>query len=237
MNRAIAIATVIGSAALAGTASASTLTMTFNSLTPRVEGVNYNLGGNTGSTWAGVFNWTGSGTPYKTFCTQIGETIGFGQTATYNCVDVTLVPDSPNGGGIPVGPMGALRATVLKDLYARHYNDATLSSNVTAGAFQIAVWEITHESLGNATTAAQYLAGLNVTTGFAQFSDGSGASTLAQQWIAGLGIDGFQDFACLIGLTNESLQDQLLVVPVPIPAALAGLGLLGVGFLRRRVAK
>jgi hypothetical protein len=39
----------------------------------------------------------------------------------------------------------------------------------------------------------------------------------------------------LAGLSNASAQDQLLVVPVGAPVLLAGLGLVGVGFMRRRM--
>jgi hypothetical protein len=57
----------------------------------------------------------------------------------------------------------------------------------------------------------------------------------AAAMLASLGTGGFRTIGSnLVGLTNASAQDQLLVVPVGAPAILAGLGLLGVGLIRRR---
>jgi hypothetical protein len=59
--------------------------------------------------------------------------------------------------------------------------------------------------------------------------------TAANAMLIQLGVGGFQSIGDnLIGLTSASKQDQLVVVPIPAAALLAGVGLLGVGLVRRR---
>jgi transposase InsO family protein len=54
--------------------------------------------------------------------------------------------------------------------------------------------------------------------------------------LASLGQGGFGTMGPnLLGLSNAAAQDQLLVVPIGAPAVLAGLGLVGIGFMRRRM--
>ena len=50
------------------------------------------------------------------------------------------------------------------------------------------------------------------------------------------GEDGWMDTqGHLIGLSNPAHQDQLMVVPLPMPALLAGIGFAGAIVLRRRL--
>jgi uncharacterized protein (TIGR03382 family) len=53
----------------------------------------------------------------------------------------------------------------------------------------------------------------------------------ANAMIAALGTGGWNNFSALLGGTNPTNQDLLIVVPSPAIAALAGLGLVG---MRRR---
>ena len=54
--------------------------------------------------------------------------------------------------------------------------------------------------------------------------------------LASLGQGGFGTMGPdLSGLMHASAQDQLMVVPIGAPAILAGLGLIGVGVMRRRM--
>lgn len=241
MNRFV-LMSAVAVAGIAASADATTWTLTFNSVSPnQIVGVNYNAARSNAagpassfnSVYAGSMNWTGPyGKSYSTYCTQLNEYISFGQTVTYTETAIENVPDAP---GSP-GPMGSLKATLLRDLYARHYAAVKSSSSAQLhAAFQVAIWEITHENL-NAANAAGALAQLNVGTGAMQINAANaGVFAAAQSLLAGLGVDGFRSFGGLLGLSHLTAQDQLLVVPIPMPAALAALGLLGVGVLRRRM--
>jgi hypothetical protein len=228
------LAGALAAGAMCAGASASNLTLTFNGVGPSVN-VNYTFGTSTANTSAGVFNWNGS--TVKTFCVQLNELISSGQTVTYAVVAPELVPDVP-----PVSPgnMGAIKATVMRDLFWRFYNTAVTGTATQAAAFQMLVWEISHESIGSATDASGFLALLSLSTGAFKINssaDGNAALSLAISWLNSLGQGGFKAFDGLRGLTHATLQDQLIVVSVPAPALLAGLGLIGAVAVRRRLNK
>ncbi|RLS91893.1 MAG: hypothetical protein DWI12_12390 [Planctomycetota bacterium] len=99
----------------------------------------------------------------------------------------------------------------------------------------MAIYEISHENL-TASTAEGALAQLNLSLGAFQTSASSDAFATAAAMLASLGNGGFGSVgANLRGLTHPTAQDQLLLVPIGAPAILAGLGLLGVGIMRRRL--
>jgi hypothetical protein len=221
-------------------ASANTMTLTFTGVNPGVNvSYSYNGSGFTQTT-AGLFNWQGG---VKTFCTQLNENISINQTVTFGVVAPELVPEAVAPGSPNPGPMGAIKATVLRDLYARNYNLATLvGSNIAAAAFQLVVWEISHETLTQGQDAAAFAASLNLLNGTFKVKNNTNAAVLAAanallNSLGGQNGDDFLDFANLRGLTHVQYQDQLIVVPVPAPALLAGLGLLGGVVARRRMKK
>lgn len=234
-------ATAIAGAA-AASANATTWTMTFTNVTPSsIVGINYNgarsfsaaPAGSYNSVYAGRMQWNGPyGKSYTTYCTQLNEYISWNQTVTYTETEIENVPDAP---GSP-GPMGSIKAALLRDLYARHYATVKASSsNDLNAAFQVAVWEITHENI-NAANAAAAVGQLNVLTGALQMNGANaGVLSAATNLLNGLGFGGFKSFDGLVGLSHLTAQDQLIVVPVPVPALMAGLGLLGIAALRRRV--
>jgi hypothetical protein len=234
----------IGSAILAAlcvatAASASSITLTFDG---------YGLSGqnrvsyNHNRAWdsrgpatfygitCGVHNFTyASGAPRYTFCAQLFEGVTAGNTYTFDIVDPSNVPDEP---GHP-GNMGAIKATLMQDLYSRFYYG--IDTAAEASAFQLAVYEISHENItaGDAAGAVQQLSLMK--GAFQAQAAGSSGYADAAAMLASLGQGGFKSIGnALQGLTNPTAQDQLLVVPVGAPAVLAGLGLLGVGLLRRR---
>jgi hypothetical protein len=251
MNFACICGVAVAALASASSALGSTWNMTFNGLGPaRIVGVNYNNNRtwNAGSVtnftsyWAGEMRWTNNqGRSFTTFCTQVKENIAFNQNVTYTQVAVEQVPDSPPAPG----PMGAVKATILRDLYARFYHDVKSSGDATKNsAFQCLVWEITHENV-NAASAANALGQLDLSKGAFQLSQAGNTNAsvfaAANQMLAELGGSNkslFLAFANddnLRGLRHDTAQDQLLVVPVPAPVLLAAAGLLGVGVLRRRM--
>jgi hypothetical protein len=233
-------------AAATASASADQWNLTFTGMGPhQVVGVNfgaaraYNAGpvNSFSNLYTGRMNWTGPGSrSYSTFCTQINEYVNFGQTVQFTPTSPTNVPDGP---GSP-GPMGDVKSALLQDLYARHYNSVAGSNDANLNAaFQLAVWEITHENL-TADDAASAVSQLNVGLGALQANSTSGTVfNLANSLLASLGgeDDGYRTFGGLLGLTNLQYQDQLVVVPVPAALGLAAAGLAGVIGVRRRLRR
>ena len=169
------------------------------------------------------------GTTRTTFCVQLFEGVTVGGGYNFAQVDVSAVPDAPPAPG----PMGVIKASLMQDLYRRFYSD--VDTSLEASAFQLAIYEISHENL-TASTAEGALAQLNLSLGAFQTSASSAAFASAAAMLASLGNGGFGSVgANLRGLTNPTAQDQLLLVPIGAPAILAGLGLLGVGIMRRRL--
>jgi hypothetical protein len=186
---------------------------------------------------AGQHNFTVFGKTYSNYCVQIFEPIGaVGSTDVWCTADLASVPDAPPGPG----PMGAIKAALMQDLYARFHETVKNSGDATQhAAFQVLVWEISHEKI-TAADAASAIAQLSLIAGALQINEeslvGANVFAAANLMLAQLGVGGFRSLGDnLFGLTNEVKQDQLVVVPIPAPALLAGLGLLGVGILRRRM--
>lgn len=237
---AFAVAAAIG-VSVAGTASASTLTMSYLGFgDAQSTGVRYNStlswSARSTSTYStitvGSHRWSAFGQERVTFCTQLFEGVIAGNSYTFNVVSPSAVPESQSPTNAP-GPMGAVKATLVQDLYSRYYRG--LSGAVANGAFQVALYEITHENL-NAATAQAAVSQLSLAYGAFQANKAGGLYATASAMLASLGQGGFQSIgANLNGLSHNSAQDQLLVVPVGAPVLLAGLGLVGVGVLRRRM--
>ena len=182
---------------------------------------------------AGVTNFRIVGGPtIQTFCVEMNE--GFvDDPIEYTVVELSQVPEHA-----PPGPMDSVRQTLMRDLYSRFYSDVMDSTGSFADrsdmacAFQMVIWEISHENLIGGTPGG-VVSELDVEVGAMAFTDtGTAASlSIANQMISELGTGGFQGFASLFGLSNPSNQDMLIVVPSPAIAGLAGLGLAG---MRRR---
>ena len=179
----------------------------------------------------GQLLWSGGLT---TFCIQLLERVSIGQTALFDVVEIENVPEAPP----QPGPMGIARATLIRDLYARHYDDVMSSSGSEgsdkSAAFAMVIWEIGHQD-SDGTTAAAILADLDLVEGNARFRSKDNANLLAGNWLAGLGggSDEFLGFGGLVGLTQPGLQDYITVVPGPA-GMMAFLGLAGIQRPRRR---
>jgi hypothetical protein len=223
---------------VAPSATADSITMTYLGFgASQSAGISYNASrawdGRSVSTFtnitAGEHRFSVYSQERVTFCVQLFEGVTAGNTYTFDYADVADVPDSPPAPGA----MGAIKATLVSDLYRRYYSG--LSGAQDNAAFAIALYEITHENL-SAADASSALAQLDLTRGAFQTSASADAFQSAADMLASLGEGGFRSVGSnLRGLTNATAQDQLLMVPVGGPAVLAGLGLLGVGVLRRRM--
>ena len=172
---------------------------------------------------------------FRTFCVEMNE--GFvDDPIIYTVTELANVPEE-----LPSPGMSEARQTLMKDLYARFYDDTQYEPGVNnwgeaadaASAFQLVVWEISHENFGSETDAVSAQTEMNISVGAMSITDTYSAevATIAADMIADLGGGGFRAYSKLLGLTNPNNQDMLIVVPSPAIAALAGLGLVG---MRRR---
>jgi hypothetical protein len=211
-----------------------TAVLTLESKTPYSE-VDIHLGSTTyHDVKAAKYNWTNG---LSTFCAQLSDSISVDQTATYDVVAVSNVPSS-------YGTLGAGRATIINDLYSRYFDyfEEEGWNYKRAAAFQVVLWEITHETEGisDGDSAADIRSHLDIEEGYASFDN----MVYAVDWRANYlldtlgGEDGetFLNHHSLVGITSEDAQDHIAhgSNPQTVPGALgiaSGLGLLG---LRRR---
>ena len=229
-------------AAAAGTVSADNIragdtdiTLTLASVTPARAVSAYFLDSTTSELFnrtvsAGRLNWNNGS---SSFCVQILEGIAIGAAKTFDAVEVEQVPEAPPGPG----PMGTLRANLIRDLYARHYFDMLDATGSDArdqsASFAMIIWEITHQD-SDAVTTEGLLSDLDLSSGNAQFGSSSTVNSLASGWLNGLGggTGDFLGFGQLLGLTDPTTQDFLIVVPGPA-GLMAFAGLAGIRSRRR----
>ena len=175
---------------------------------------------------------------YITHCVEIYQGVSVGADYLYESVAIESVPERPNSGW--PGNMGEERARLLRDLYAGWANPSTGGVNgseserdAIASAFQLMVWEITHENF-DAVVAEDMVGQITFEFGAIQRQfDGSGQDVVGDyvtQMIASLSDGPLQD-AELVGWTEENAQDQARYIPAPgVMMTLAG----GLAFSRRR---
>jgi hypothetical protein len=174
---------------------------------------------------------------YITHCVEIYQSVSVGSSYIFEVVDVEDVPERPNSGW--PGNMGDQRARLMRDLYADWANPATGGVNGSAGerdsiasAFQLMVWEITHENF-SAETAEDMVDQISFDLGAIQREFAGGTQDMVgdylEQMTASLSEGPLQN-ADLVGWTESSAQDQSRYVPAPgVLVAMAG----GLGFAGR----
>ena len=177
------------------------------------------------------FDVSGGGS-VMAFCVEVKENFP-DDPISYTVVDASTVPEEA-----PPGPMGATRFDLVQSLYANFYDDASSTggddssfsnSADESSAFQLVLWEITHENFA-ASTASGMISEMDIELGAMAITSFQNANilTIANTMIAGLGSGSVFN---MFGLSNPTNQDLLIVVPSPAIAGLAGLGLVG---MRRR---
>lgn len=157
------------------------------------------------------------GAGFDTFCIELEKILS--SPATF---DVGLVRDAPDPGTsspFPSGEIGLAREFALAKLYDIAY--LGLSTPQQYAAFQLAVWEVSHETAG----------AFNVSTGNGTFYLSAGASpvavTTANLWLAAVSGPGVPHVLDIYALTKVTNQDQIFPVPAPpgggVPEATAAM--------------
>lgn len=226
-TRGLQAAALLGTTlAISSLAGADVITARFDEITPG-RSISYSLdsGGSFHGTRAGSFLWSRLGGDYAgpgadgqftSYCIEISQHISYGSTYNFETRAADLSP-------VPGAGMGAARADLLSEFFGRYYNPQ-FTTNDDAAAFQVAVWEITHDN------------GLNLSSGVFRINDQGSLNLTAQSWLDSL--DGSGPRLSLLAMTSLTAQDQLFVIPNASTAALLFMGgVFGCSSRRRRRAQ
>jgi hypothetical protein len=210
---------------------------------------------NNRATQAGVFTFhvdsADAGTPFaavvgqniNTFCTEIGEYAQHNNIVYDVTSDLTVMPNDDQGNGL--GGFGtniymtSASASLLNELFNYKYADAISGTTAEAAAFQLAVWEIVYELVDGDDFQADHGGANYLDNGeFTTTNIADGTEALAESWINHI-LATDNTGGTVWGFHQDGHQDQLILFPVPVPApvALAGVGLLGLAFGRKRLSR
>jgi len=181
--------------------------------------------GNGASYRAGEYKGTIDGQSFSTFCTDVYQSLGFGQSYEYDrlTVDQTKVL-----WGIPTNPATVYNPnsySLVSKLFTTAY--ASVNNNTTSAAFQYALWELLYEKSGNYTIGSDGNFWLTGTNGEAM--------TQANTWLGSLA--NATEGNSIQSLYSGARQDLVIATPVPEPQtyalALVSLGIVA-GYARRK---
>ncbi len=157
------------------------------------------------------------------YCADLAQTVT-SSTETYQCLPVAMLPMS--------GPMGAVKAAAIEELYWAAAGNQYTADNDFAAAFQLAIWEIITDYTGGPAALGMMTSGAFQAT----MTDSSPLSAPISFYLSFLfSAVGSGNTANLVGLGNETYQDQIIeVIPGPGALALGAVGALIAGGRRRR---
>jgi len=206
---------------LALAAEARADNVTFTGFAHGAETVNFSVSypdpakNASGYVWAGGFATVDGPASFVSYCVDLYQHIGFGELYTEY--------GSPGTGHV------FANNRAYADLGRLYSVAGVVDTSVKEAAFQIAVWEIAYE-----TTDGPYsLGGVGTASFYGGTADGTGALSLASQWLAGLGGGAVRG----VNVIESGLHQDMVTSSVPEPSTymlmIAGL-LAGVEISRRK---
>ncbi|MDP0497421.1 MAG: hypothetical protein Q7Q73_14560 [Verrucomicrobiota bacterium JB024] len=232
MNNTI-LKTTLGKAALAAVAicglaaaaNATPVSFKFDSVSNSTT-VKAKLNGQTKNLYVGTLDLTlydsGSGNSAQTvaFCAEIGQSISIGSTYTnYNVTSLTEA-------NIGLSESQARNAAILFDLYYQG-QDASSWTTMESTAFQLALWELTHDDDGSMVSNGLSRGDFKVSIDDQNTGDYNTTRNYVNKamdylnQVEALAKNGYNPYSELVALTSTTNQD-LVVLGVAIPGGGGG---------------
>lgn len=165
---------------------------------------------------------------HAAFCTELSQSIS--ANSTFNDFTVRAVETAPSVTGgtsqgqlIPAGGIGRVKAGMVRWLFDNYYQGIAINdwTNAQGAAFQAALWDVTHDHYGD--NVSQSVIGTTPPNPYRILNDPSGATTLAQSYLAALNALGWSDAQWegyksrnwhVVYLDSPTTQDQILGIPL-----------------------
>jgi hypothetical protein len=184
-----------------------------------------------------VTNVTNAGHDFITFCVERTQNIAFGTSYDVVLNTSALSNNSFYGGPVdPLDPRTAYLFTQFEMGQLSNYNyntsgvnGAGLTRETSANEFQKAVWYLENELTSATGQAAAWVTEANAAVAVGgSWYDQWGANSIGNVRVLNLYAVGH------VGEESYGNQDQLVMIPAPAAAGLGALGLLIVGWVKRR---